>query len=84
MLDFKLCLSLPGFLWSPIYRKSGPVPGLKNKLYEVDVQRCSHLLNVDFITRIMSDHAGVSLTLGLFTYQIIVDLYDPRTWPYST
>lgn len=53
----------------------------KNKCLEVQVAHgSSNLLEFDFYWRMRTDHAGVTITLGLFYRFVYINFYDIRHW----
>jgi len=46
--------------------------------------RTNHIVNVDFQFNPVGDHAGASIMLGLFGYDVELHFYDTRHWNYLT
>jgi hypothetical protein len=57
---------------------------IKNKFFEIQfINDNENLLNFQFKWTRRYDHAGVKLELGLFGYELVVQLYDSRHWDYD-
>ena len=66
----------PGYCWG------GSIT--KNKAWEVQAYRSNVLAECEFRINTRSDHAGVKLEVGLFSFSFVVQLYDTRHWNYDT
>lgn len=71
--------------WESLFSKSGKTRW-PNKAWEIEGQNFGwgDLLAFEFTWNRKCDHAGVSLKLGLFGYQIEGRFYDTRHWDYDT
>ena len=56
----------------------------KNKHWELQIDKTSDIIAVDVRYSIRQDHAGFFVTLGLFGYEAILNIYDSRHWDYDT
>ena len=56
----------------------------KNKYWEAEVLKSGDIVLFDFTVRTRCNHAGVTLSLGLFNYSITLTLYDNRHWDHNT
>lgn len=65
--------------WNCIYNKAGETL-IKNKFWEIQVDKCSDIVGFEFRYTIRQDHAGIFLSLALFGYDVIFTLYDNRHW----
>jgi hypothetical protein len=58
---------------------SGDTP-IKNKFWEVQIYKSSDVLDFGLNISHRQSHAGIRLCLGLFGYNIEVQIYDNRHW----
>ncbi len=65
--------------WQCLYTKSGNLP-IKNKHWEIQIDKCSYILGFEFRFTIRQDHAGLFLSFCLLGYDIIINVYDSRHW----
>lgn len=66
-----------------IYNRYGKITNNKSwefEIYKHDQNLLEFELDTSFIGK---DHAGVSISLGLFSYVISARLYDTRHWDYT-
>jgi hypothetical protein len=68
--------------WAILWNKSKLLG--KNKAVEFNGYRTNHIVNVDFQFNPVGDHAGASIMLGLFGYDVELHFYDTRHWNYLT
>lgn len=52
----------------------------KHKAIELQFDRCSDILGLCFRLTARQDHAGVFVSMSLFGYDAIFNLYDTRHW----
>lgn len=52
----------------------------KNKHCELQIDKTSDIISFDLRYTIRQDHAGFFITLGLFGYEAIFNIYDVRHW----
>jgi hypothetical protein len=79
MIQLNLEISNP---WSN-YFKSGPCWSgklSKHKFWELQAMRTSDIVCVRFEATARKDHAGLSLELGLLSFNIAFMIYDSRHW----
>ncbi len=55
----------------------------KNKAFEFELLRNSVLLGAEFGLTFRQDHAGITVGLTLFGYEVHAELYDTRHWNYK-
>lgn len=60
---------------------STPVP---NKFWEIQINKTNDILGIDVRFTIRQNHAGIFLSLSLFSYEIIFNFYDHRHWNSET
>jgi hypothetical protein len=53
------------------------------KAIEFNIYRSNTIVNFEFNLRTRTDHAGLNLHLGIFSYQIEFSLYDTRHWDHE-
>ena len=83
MINLTLAIQNPFFQsWKSfknIRNWHGSTP-FKNKYWEAELLKSGDIVLFDFTVRTRCDHAGATLSLGLFDYSITVSLYDNRHW----
>lgn len=65
--------------WECIKTWAGDTP-FKNKFWEAQVDRTSDVIGLEFRYTIRQDHAGLYVSLALFGYDVIFNIYDSRHW----
>lgn len=68
--------------WKCLYTKSGETP-FKHKFWEFQADKTSDILGFEFRFTTRQDHAGLFVSLALFGYDIIFNIYDNRHWNYE-
>jgi len=68
--------------WKCIYNHAGETP-IKNKFWEIQIDKTSDIIGFEFRFTTRQDHAGVYLSLALFGYDVIFNIYDNRHWNYE-
>lgn len=58
---------------------SGLLP-IPNKAWEVETCKSSDIVNFSLYITHRQDHAGVRFELGLFGWNVLVNVYDVRHW----
>ncbi len=56
----------------------------KHKACEIEIYRCETIVELEARFSIRTDHAGLTVGLGLFSYALRAQLYDTRHWDYNT
>ena len=56
----------------------------KHKAWEFEIYRCETIVELEARFSIRTDHAGLTVGLGLFSYALRAQLYDTRHWDYNT
>ena len=54
----------------------------KNKTLELQTCRTNDIINVQFTWTTQTDHAGVTLELGLLSCNLLITFRDNRHWDY--
>jgi len=65
--------------WECLFCKSGSTL-IKNKFWEVQIDKCADLIGLDFRFTTRQDHAGLYLSFSFLGYDIIFQIYDNRHW----
>lgn len=68
--------------WESLLERGGSLS--KNKAWEVQICRDSRLFSVEFDLSFRQSHAGLFVGLGLFGYEMMINLYDSRHWDHDT
>ena len=55
----------------------------KNKAVELQVCRCTTILELSFAYTVNQDHAGLRIIFALLGYDISFNIYDTRHWNYD-
>ena len=55
----------------------------KHKVIELQIDKTNDIIGLGFRLTFRTSHAGVSLSLALFGYDIIFSVYDCRHWDYD-
>ena len=55
----------------------------EHKHLELQIDKTADIVSFDFRYTIRQDHAGLFLTVGLFGYEAIFNIYDTRHWNYE-
>ena len=56
----------------------------KHKFFEIQfIRDYTALLCIELHWKTQGDHAGIRFALGLFGYQLLLELYDSRHWDYK-
>ena len=66
-------------LWCCVFKTP-----FKNKFIELELTKDFSLLTVSFDWTVRQSHAGLSLELGIFGYNIHFNFYDNRHWDAET
>jgi hypothetical protein len=72
-------ISLPNQNWKTLYGKSGKTP-FPHKFCELNVYRNNVILGYRFHFSTQTDHAGLSLSISLFSFGVEFEFYDDRHW----
>ena len=56
----------------------------KHKVWEFQAYRSNAILEAGLRTTIRTDHAGINLEFGLFSFRFVAQIYDARHWNYDT
>jgi hypothetical protein len=56
----------------------------KHKAWEIEIYRCETIAELETRFSIRTDHAGLTVGLGIFSYALRAQLYDTRHWDYNT
>ncbi len=65
--------------WKCVYNTAGISP-FKNKFWELQVDKTNDIVGFEFRYTTRQDHAGVYISLALFGYDVIFNVYDNRHW----
>jgi hypothetical protein len=83
MININLTLTNP---WSdrfePLYGKGGKL--FKHKAWEVEVYRSDTVIEFEGRLSFRTDHAGITIGLGLFSWTARFQIYDTRHWDSNT
>ena len=84
-IGFNLAIFEDHNKWESLFSKSGKTPW-PNKAWEIEGHNFGwgNLFAFEFTWTRNCDHAGLSLKLGLFGYQVEGRFYDSRHWDYDT
>jgi len=66
----------PGYCWSGMITK--------HKAWEIQAYRSNVIAECETRISHRTDHAGIKLEIGLFSFSIILQFYDTRHWNYHT
>lgn len=80
-LQFSLHNSFSKRKWESLLERGGNIS--KNKAWEIQVCRDSSLFSVSFNLTFRQSHAGLFIGLGLFGYDVLVNIYDVRHWDHD-
>ena len=79
MISFSFRLMNPfSDRWETVYYKDGLLG--KHTGAEIQVIKDNTIVDLTFRWHTRQDHAGMSLDLGLFGYQVTMRYYDTRHW----
>jgi hypothetical protein len=84
MINFSFSISNPFFpsdRWKTLFYKDG-VRGWKT--WEIQVVKTISVIGFSFSWATRTDHAGVSLSLSVLGYEILLSLVDRRHWDDET
>ena len=82
MISFNFSLTNPfSQKFKNLYCKGGMIT--KNKAWEFEVLETSLLVMFDVRYTTRQDHAGLTIGLGLFGYEIQAQIYDIRHWDHT-
>jgi hypothetical protein len=82
MINFNFEIKNPwSSRWNIVLTKHGLLK--KYKGFEFNVYRSNTIVNFEFNLSTRTDHAGLSLHLGIVGYQIEFSLHDTRHWDYE-
>lgn len=56
----------------------------KHKAWEIEIYRSETIVELEARFSIRTDHAGLTVGLGLFSYTLRAQFYDTRHWNYKT
>lgn len=81
MINLQLYLYNP---WSDKFSniKSKAFKVTQNKTLELQTCRTNDIINLQFIYNTRTDHAGVTIELGLLSYNLLISFCDNRHWDY--
>lgn len=80
MINFNFNIKNPfSRRWQCLYSTAGITP-IKHKCWEFQVDKCADIIGFEFSYTTRQDHAGLYLSLALFGYDAIFNLYDNRHW----
>jgi hypothetical protein len=67
--------------FEPLRSWSGKL--FKHKAWEIEVYRCETIVELETRFSVRTDHAGLTVGLGLFSYALRAQFYDTRHWNYA-
>lgn len=79
MINFNFGLSNPfSHRWETVYYKDKLFPNKKGA--ELQVVKDNNIISIGIRYSIRTDHAGISLDIGLLGYSVMFSYYDTRHW----
>jgi hypothetical protein len=51
-----------------------------HKYWEITLERTNTIVEFALTVRVHTDHSGITVRFGLFSYEIAFDFYDSRHW----
>lgn len=55
----------------------------KNKAWEIQAYRSNTVVEATLEVKHRTDHAGIKIEFGLFSYSFVAQFYDTRHWNYE-
>lgn len=67
--------------WENLWSRSALIA--QHKAVELEVLQDTNIINLEFMASFCTDHAGITLMIGLLGYTVHFSLRDTRHWDYD-